>query len=222
MLGVKKSTTKKIMKIFYSTLVLIIILSSCGTSNSVTSNHFFQKRKYTSGWNLNHSTKVVSANEEFIKENKTIESSLNSTINLEESTSNLIELKSKKLEPCDTIILIDGNIVRAKILSTSDSTIQYTSCESDAPSEFTMNKKEVKAIQYADGKFEFIKHQSASDVHKNELKKKEITKLKRKEIKEENKKRKRTILIVILSILIVPILIYGILLFGVMVFGWGI
>jgi hypothetical protein len=203
------------MKSIYTLLPFLIMLTSCGTSNSVTSNHFFQKRKYTSGWKLNHSTKVVSANEEFIKENKTTDASLYSTINLEESTSNLIELGSSIQAECDTIILNDGKIVRATILSTTDSTISYNKCESDEPAEFTINKKEIKAIQYANGKFEFIKHESAEDVHRNEWKKKELTKEKIKEENiEKNKERSKTAIIVIFSIFGAAALAIGLLFIG--------
>lgn len=187
------------MKSFFSILVLTIILASCGTSNSVTSNHFLQKRKYTKGWHFNNQQREISSNTESIKETPSIDASLNSLIYAEKTISNLIELKSFENSDCDTIILNDGKIVRVKILSTSDSTIHYSECESDDPTEFSMNKKEIKAIQYANGKFEFVKHHSAAEVHKSEVKQqKEV----QKEKKITNKKTKRiwiwTILIIVI------------------------
>ncbi len=173
------------MKSFYTLLAFSILLASCGTSNSVTSNHFLQKRKYTSGWHFNNQQREVSSNNESKRENKTTDVSLNSTINLGESTSNLIEFRSSVQEECDTIILNDGKIVRAKIISTSDSTIQYTKCESDDPTEFTMDKHNVKALQYGNGKFEFVKHYNSQEAHKLELDQREIDKKKGIEAQEK-------------------------------------
>lgn len=200
------------MKLFYSSIILSILLASCHTSNSVTSNHFLQKRKYTRGWHFNNQQRAVSTNTESYKENT--EASLNSTINLEKANSNLIEHTSVGQAECDTILLNDGKIVRVIIISKSDSTIQYTKCESDDPVEYTMNKREVKALQCANGKFEFIQHQSTKEVHEIELESKEEksqarngTVMTKKELKEMNEKLSpisTIVALIILAILCLP------------------
>ncbi|MEY3237290.1 MAG: hypothetical protein RI883_1391 [Bacteroidota bacterium] len=145
------------MKSFYSIIVLSFILASCSTSNTVTSNHFFQKRKYTSGWNLNHSTKIVSSNEESINETPNPESSISSKIKTAEPL-NLENTNPIEQSECDTIILNNGQIVRVNIINTTATLVRYTKCDSEDQTELILAKEEVKALQYANGDFEFIKH----------------------------------------------------------------
>jgi len=69
---------------------------------------------------------------------------------------------------CDTIILNDGKTIRVNIKSTSESDLRYTNCENDDTLELIISKNDIKAIQYANGTFEFVKHKSAEDEFKEE------------------------------------------------------
>jgi hypothetical protein len=144
------------MKSIFTLLALSIILASCGTSNTVTSNHFLQKRKYTSGWHFNHSIKGLSSHEESINDVANLESSINSIIKVEEPLI-LENTTSIEESECDTIMLKNGQIVRVNIINTTDTTIRYTACDSDDQTELIMAKENVKALQYANGNFEFIR-----------------------------------------------------------------
>ncbi len=186
------------MKSFYSIIILSIIFASCSTSNTVTSNHFLQKRKYTSGWHFNNQQREVSSKSESINETSNPESSISSKIKTAEPL-NLENTNPIEQSECDTIILNNGQIVRVNIINTTDTLVHYTKCDSEDLTEFTIEKEKVKALQYANGDFEFIrKGPTASEIHQNG-----IQNDKNKKIYKANKERQPAIFVILAILFLV-------------------
>jgi hypothetical protein len=57
---------------------------------------------------------------------------------------------------CDRIYLLNGKIIKSRISSDKDTMIRYVTCDSLSGKEYAINKKEIKAIKYASGKYEVI------------------------------------------------------------------
>lgn len=229
-------------------LCTLLLLSSCGVSNSVTSNNFLQKRKYTNGWNINNLRNQLSGSSK-LSDDKITEIAVTD----KKAADDISSLTKKQLESslssneindlykldkeeefyenalCDSIILNNGKIIKATILTTTDTTVSYKSCESDDPTEKTMAKDDIKALQYANGKFEFIPHKRVSPQPKVVEVKPEISREMKKQILKENRKAWRSehkvlfiILVVLLSIPALILLTYIVLILLVMIFGIGI
>ncbi len=197
------------MKLF-STFILVAILTSCATSKSVNTIHLIQKRKYTKGWHFNQvRNNNISSNDESNKQKSNLDGSINSINNLSIPKIQQINPTHYDNSECDTIILNDGKIVRVNILNTTPTIVRYTKCESEDTTELILAKEEIKALQYANGDFEFIKHSSNKTFTNNEISKEKVVQNKKE---DDDKKALKITGIIILIIVIVLIIIFLIIL----------
>jgi hypothetical protein len=128
-------------------LVALVALSACSTSNHVNNASVFQKRKYTKGWHINRSANTA--------KNNTIPKAIGKTeqsINLEDTntseqliiladTSNALivhpqqstikqtQTQETAPEPCDVITLKTGEEIQAEIIEINEETVKYKKCE---------------------------------------------------------------------------------------------
>jgi hypothetical protein len=116
---------------------------------------------------LNHSNKVTSSYSESINEEDIETSIISSKIRTAEPI-NLENTNPIEQSECDTIILNNGQIIRVNIINTPSTLVRYTKCDSEDQTELILAKEEVKALQYANGDFEFIKHNNLQNKSRNE------------------------------------------------------
>lgn len=141
------------MKLLYSKLVCILLIASTSITYSFASNSFLEKKENHIVLRLNQTTSKTCSTSHLFSQ---------------KSNSALMDDRVLEQKECDTIILNDGKLIRVNIKSTSESDVHYTNCENDDTLEFIISKNNIKAIQYANGIFEFVKHKSAEDIFKEE------------------------------------------------------
>jgi len=144
---------------------LAIILQSCT----------IEKRHYRPGYNIefkNKSSKKLSnpiePEQMKVDDNSTTEASINNSPenNALAISSGLAETPNQipdfKITPkknlsdgdgCDRIYLLNGKIIKSRISHHKDSVIRYVNCDSVGGIEYTINKRQIKAIKYANGKY---------------------------------------------------------------------
>jgi hypothetical protein len=171
------------MKLFYPKWIFASLIIFCTALNATAAHHLQQKGKTSNERRSILPVREIYSNSQFFfNEAKFTETEKNSTIRSNESTLNLIEHRVFVQEECDTIILNDGKLIKVKIINSTQNLVNYTKCDDSDTTQYTLIKDEIKAIQYANGKFEFVKHKSAAETFREE----QVV------IKEEKETAKRT------------------------------
>jgi hypothetical protein len=186
---------------------LAIILQSCT----------IEKRHYRPGYNIefkNKSSKKLSnpiePEQMKVDDNSTTEASINNSPenNALAISSGLatapnqipdFNIAPKKNVPdgdgCDRIYLLNGKIIKSRISHHKDSVIRYVNCDSVGGKEFTINKRQIKAIKYANGKYIVLNNVKYENDEKffqedpDKIVNEEEIKAKNKEEELESKKR---------------------------------
>ena len=125
------------MKRIASITLGIIFLTACSTSNEVSSNRLFQKRKYQKGWHINSSKKIDKSS----KGEKHEEIAINSDI---------VKTKSKVVDS-KTLKKDESTQVTNQSISINSETV-VTNTESNGEDKLIKPNKEVKNVENAESK----------------------------------------------------------------------
>jgi hypothetical protein len=155
------------MKRFISSLLLILLVVGCSV----------QKRHYMKGYYVKHHTKVESnqlakakiKSEEVKTENIEIEK-VNQVLQTEEKVEELASINSEILinsnkpllilDECgDLITLKNGDEIKAKVIEVTLNEIKYKKCDNLDGPIYTVAKKDVFSIKYANGTKDIIKEE---------------------------------------------------------------
>lgn len=134
------------MKKFIALALTTLILASCSTTNEVTSNRLFQKRKYQKGWHVNSSRSVdksakstddevvASYTNQTISEDKTERpqtSDVTSPQYTESSEKSIIALTESVVENPEKVVSKVKNVLEKQRQSTTNSLSENVILESD-------------------------------------------------------------------------------------------
>lgn len=169
---------------------VLLIFSSCSTTNDVVTNRGFQKRKYQRGWFVNHhqnnskASSTVSVGDErslakdtSIPVGRTVvsENPVSSEVHSEQLelshvdfhafveegiNTQLNESGNISLDECDQIIKENGDIVEAKILEVGVHEVRFKHCDTPNGPLIVLSKSDIFMIKYSNGVKEVIEYES--------------------------------------------------------------
>jgi hypothetical protein len=168
--------------IILSTLSLVILLSSCVIQKRVHRNGFYFDMNKSYSKSKEVSENVKSQPEKYF----TVKSDLKSTTSFNDTNSVVTKLDEtmynefdiKKIinpekkdviieaEACDMIIMKSGEEISSKVREINENDIKYSKCDNPQGVMYTISKKEVLMIKYANGSKDVFNESEANKTEK--------------------------------------------------------
>ncbi|MEN9442907.1 MAG: hypothetical protein RLZ33_2984 [Bacteroidota bacterium] len=144
----------------FNLLLLLLILSSCGMHIGRYQGFKLQRNNSTSilkeGEEMNCSVKTISTEKSDLESEVFVSTIEDQSMFLSGFTP-VKSIESSKNEPCDKILLRDGNEIQAKVLEVGVNTVKYKKCEDQEGLLIEIIKNDIFMITYSNGSKDVFK-----------------------------------------------------------------
>lgn len=134
-----------VYKILTYCSLIVIVLSSCGSSNHVVNNHLFQKRKYRKGWHLNTPDLFAQKRNSVVDSNVTLNNDAPNKLNIHETVLTDREVKEDK--STDQLVAVN-DLVDKKDMNQNPISINFKKSDCSAVSVLKSDTKVKREKNY--------------------------------------------------------------------------